>query len=176
MHRLTGAYDSTGEQFGYAYDAVGNRTVYTATTPLAGTVVTTYTYDAANRLLASWSADSLITYTWDARGNLIGDGVFTYTYNAAGRLVRAQSLTATLCSWRCRAWFKSPLHNCIGATPSVNTRLECADDAVAAALPPGRTPATTYTSTPQGFGGKSFSRTHWIHGWRRSLAPNPWMV
>ncbi len=37
-----------------------------------------------------------ITYTWDARGNLIGDGVFTYTYNGAGRLVRAQSLTATL--------------------------------------------------------------------------------
>ncbi|MBC7227543.1 MAG: hypothetical protein H5T61_09960 [Thermoflexales bacterium] len=36
------------------------------------------------------------TYTWDARGNLIGDGIFTYAYNSAGRLVRATSVTATL--------------------------------------------------------------------------------
>ncbi len=75
---------------------MGNRTVYTATTPLAGTTVTTYTYDAANRLLVSLSTDSLVSYTWDARGNLIVDGVFTYTTNAAGHLVRAQSITATL--------------------------------------------------------------------------------
>jgi len=37
-----------------------------------------------------------VPYTWDARGNLTGDGVFTYTYSAAGQLVRAQSVTATL--------------------------------------------------------------------------------
>jgi RHS repeat-associated protein len=96
LHRLTGAEYSTGERYEYAYDAVGNRTVYTGTTPLAGTAVTTYTYDAANRLLISSSPQRLITYTWDARGNLIGDGTFTYTYNAAGRLVRAQSITATV--------------------------------------------------------------------------------
>jgi RHS repeat-associated protein len=96
LHRLTGAEYSTGKRYEYAYDAVGNRTVYTGTTPLAGTAVTTYTYDAANRLLISSSPQRLITYTWDARGNLIGDGTFTYTYNAAGRLVRAQSITATV--------------------------------------------------------------------------------
>ena len=50
----------------------------------------------ANRLLVSSSPQRLITYTWDARGNLIGDGTFTYAYNAAGRLVRAQSITATV--------------------------------------------------------------------------------
>ncbi len=76
LHRLTGAAYSTGERYEYAYDAVGNRTVYTATTPLAGTAVTTYTYDAANRLLVSVAAGRPITYTWDARGNLIGDGTF----------------------------------------------------------------------------------------------------
>ncbi len=96
LHRLTGAYYSTGESFEYAYDAVGNRTAYTATTPLAGTVVTTYTYDAANRLRVSASPGHLVSYGWDARGNLTYDGVFTYTYDAAGHLVRAQSITATL--------------------------------------------------------------------------------
>jgi RHS repeat-associated protein len=56
------------------------------------TTVTTYTYDATNRLTSVGG----MAYTWDDRGNLIHDGVFTYTYNAAGRLVRAQSLTSTL--------------------------------------------------------------------------------
>jgi YD repeat-containing protein len=96
LGRLTGAEYSTGERYEYAYDAVGNRTAYTVTTPLAGTAVTTYTYDAANRLLISSSPQRLITYTWDARGNLIGDGTFTYAYNAAGKMVRAQSITATI--------------------------------------------------------------------------------
>jgi len=71
---------------------VGNRTAYTLTTPLDGTRVTTYTYDAANRLTKVGG----VVYTWDARGNLTGDGAFTYTYSAAGRMVRAESLTTTL--------------------------------------------------------------------------------
>jgi len=96
LGRLTSAVYSTGERYEYAYDGVGNRTAYTLTTPLAGATVTTYTYDAANRLVASVTSGRPVTYTWDARGNLIGDGTFTYTYNAAGRLVRAQSVTATL--------------------------------------------------------------------------------
>ncbi len=69
---------------------MGNRTAYTAT--LGTTTVTTYTYDAANRLTSVGG----VAYTWDGRGNLTSDGVFTYTYNAAGRLVRAQSITATI--------------------------------------------------------------------------------
>jgi RHS repeat-associated protein len=96
LHRLTGAEYSTGERYEYAYDAVGNRTAYTVTTPLAGTTVTTYTYDAANRLLVSASPGHSVTYTWDDRGNLTNDGVFTYAYNSAGRLGRAQSITATI--------------------------------------------------------------------------------
>ena len=46
--------------------------------------------------IGSSSPQRLITYTWDARGNLIGDGTFTYAYNAAGKMVRAQSITATI--------------------------------------------------------------------------------
>jgi RHS repeat-associated protein len=96
LHRLTGATYSTGEAYAYQYDAVGNRTAMTSTTPLSGTVVTTYTYDAANRLTNIKHPSSNIQYVWDARGNLTHDGVFTYTYNAAGRMVRAESFTATL--------------------------------------------------------------------------------
>jgi RHS repeat-associated protein len=98
LNRLIGANYSTpstgsgqaGESFEYAYDAVGNRTAYTAT--IESTSVTTYTYDAANRLTSAGG----VAYTWDDRGNLTNDGVFTYTYNAAGRLVRAQGVTVTL--------------------------------------------------------------------------------
>ncbi|MBN1314077.1 MAG: RHS repeat protein [Anaerolineales bacterium] len=48
LSRLTAAEYSTGEIFGYAYDAVGNRTRMTET--ITSTVVTSYTYDEANRL------------------------------------------------------------------------------------------------------------------------------
>ena len=47
LYRLTEADYSSGENFQYSYDAVGNRTVYTAT--VESTQVTTYSYDAANR-------------------------------------------------------------------------------------------------------------------------------
>jgi RHS repeat-associated protein len=87
LNRLTGAGYSTGEVYGYEYDAVGNRTVMTDTVD-----VHSYTYESANRLT---SADG-VAYTWDARGNLTGDGTFTYEYNGAGRMVRAESVTATV--------------------------------------------------------------------------------
>ena len=87
LNRLVAAAYSTGEQFAYGYDEVGNRTVLTDTKGIH-----VYEYDAANRLT---SVDG-VTYTWDARGNLTHDGTFTYTYNSAGRLVRAESITATL--------------------------------------------------------------------------------
>jgi RHS repeat-associated protein len=91
LHRLTAADYSTGEQYAYQYDAVGNRVALTDTT---GT--TTYTYDAANRLTQIQLPDSSIqAYTWDARGNLLTTGAFTYTYDAAGRMVRAASQDLT---------------------------------------------------------------------------------
>jgi len=59
-----------GKTYGYQYNTVGNRTVYTLTTPLDGTTVTTYTYDAANRLLVAGAPGHSVAYTWNARGNL----------------------------------------------------------------------------------------------------------
>jgi YD repeat-containing protein len=75
LYRLTGADYSTGEQFEYAYDEVGNpvstslrgtncRTVQTQT--LTSTTVTTYTYDQANRLDYFYEDGVPTDLTWDA--------------------------------------------------------------------------------------------------------------
>jgi YD repeat-containing protein len=94
LYRLVKADYSTGELFEYAYDSVGNRTRYTETTPalararsagasVTATNVTTYAYDAANRLTNVGG----VAYTWDDNGNLISDGSKTYTYTQANRFV-----------------------------------------------------------------------------------------
>jgi len=49
LYRLTAADYSTGEAYAYRYDAAGNRSTMTSTTPLSGTVITAYTCDAAHR-------------------------------------------------------------------------------------------------------------------------------
>jgi RHS repeat-associated protein len=82
LYRLTSAEYSTGERYEYAYDAVGNRTVYSETTP-DGTRTTPYEYDTADRLT---SVDG-VAYTWDNRGNQTSNGTLTFAYDAANRLV-----------------------------------------------------------------------------------------
>ncbi len=73
----------------------------TSTTPLSGTLVTTYGYDNANRLTGRTSSDGrAYTYTWSARGQLLAEStqgypVRTFTYNAAGQMVRATVFTQT---------------------------------------------------------------------------------
>lgn len=64
--------------FRYTYDGVGNRLTQET---LSGT--NSYMYDAANRLT---SVDG-VSYSWDAKGNLLSDGTWSYTYNHANRLV-----------------------------------------------------------------------------------------
>jgi YD repeat-containing protein len=97
LGRLVEADYSTGESFEYAYDAIGNRKAMTVTTPLDETTVTTYTYDAANRLLVSSSPGHLVSYAWDERGNLTHDGTFTCTFNAAGRWCGRRALPPRWC-------------------------------------------------------------------------------
>ena len=64
----------------------------TSVTPLSGTVVTTYTFDAANRLTNRQVSDGRsYTYTWSLRGELEaewtqGVAVRSFGYDAAGRL------------------------------------------------------------------------------------------
>jgi RHS repeat-associated protein len=77
LYRLTGADYSDGKFFHYTYDPVGNRLIQQTLG-----VTNVYTYDAANRLT---SVDGL-AYTWDANGNLKGDGAGMYEYDHANRL------------------------------------------------------------------------------------------
>jgi RHS repeat-associated protein len=85
LYRLTEASYSTGEGFRYDYDAVGNREAMTVTTPLSGTEVTTYTYDAANRLTSVGG----VALSWDNNGNLLQDHEGTvYAYDTPNRLTR----------------------------------------------------------------------------------------
>jgi hypothetical protein len=92
---------STGEAFTYRYDAVGNRAAMTSTTPLSGTVVTTYTFDAANRLTARAVSDGrAYTYTWSNRGQMLaeytgGVPVRTFEYDGTGQMVKATVFTLT---------------------------------------------------------------------------------
>jgi RHS repeat-associated protein len=78
LYRLTAADYDDGTFFHYSYDSVGNRLTQET---LAGT--NSYVYDIANRLI---EVDG-VSYTWDANGNLLNDGMRTYTYNSANRLV-----------------------------------------------------------------------------------------
>jgi len=99
LYRLTEAVYSTGDEFQYAYDAVGN--TLTRTQTLAGVrVVTTYAYDAANQLTTAQSDNdpTVWYYAYDNNGSLtevlpnnaLGAGARRYTYNASRQLVQAE--------------------------------------------------------------------------------------
>jgi len=77
LNRLTAAEYSSGLNYAYGYDAVGNRTSQTV-----GGVTTASAYDAANRLINIGAA----SLSWDNNGNLLNDGVYAYTYNYANQL------------------------------------------------------------------------------------------
>jgi YD repeat-containing protein len=95
--------------FAYQYDAAGNRIVVTSTTLLSGTVVTTNSYDAANRLTARSRSDGhAYTYDWSPRGQLLtelalsnskgwpqGYPVRAFAYDGAGRMIEARVFTQT---------------------------------------------------------------------------------
>jgi RHS repeat-associated protein len=82
LYRLTDAVYSNGFEFHYTYDAVGNRLTQTTCAPNVPCATTTFSYDAANRLISV----NGVTYTWDDNGNLLGDGTSTYGYDSQNRL------------------------------------------------------------------------------------------
>ncbi len=92
LYRLTSVTYPNAEQVVYAYDPMGNRTGMTST--VSG--VTTYSYDAADRLLRA-GAD---TFGWDANGRQItrtfGANTATYTFDPLDRLTQVVSGTVTV--------------------------------------------------------------------------------
>jgi len=87
LYRLTKADYSSGENFQYAYDAVGNMTAVTTT--ITSTVVSTREYDIANRLITVTTDGQVRTLEWSDAGELLRDGDDRYQWDAAGRLVSA---------------------------------------------------------------------------------------
>ncbi|MBW8833411.1 MAG: RHS repeat protein [Burkholderiales bacterium] len=82
LDRLTQATTSTTSR-SYAYDLNGNRTM----TGVDGTP-SNYTVDAHSNRMVSVSGPFARSFTYDAMGNVTGDGKFTAGYEARGRLSR----------------------------------------------------------------------------------------
>jgi RHS repeat-associated protein len=89
LDRLTSYFDGTTTN-GYNYDADGNRTY---TTAAAGT--TTYSTSGSSNWLTGLSGVLSATNTYNADGNLTGDGTFTYGYDGRGRMALASTGTST---------------------------------------------------------------------------------
>ncbi len=97
LHRLTSATYSDGISFGYTYDPAGN--VLELQKNLGpGTIVTTYSYDAANQLQTAVENGVTWQYNYDANGSLVetlpdgnaANGAKRYTYNTAGYLMQVE--------------------------------------------------------------------------------------
>ena len=73
--------ETGGTAASFTYDPIGNRL-----TEVMGST-TTYTYPSTNSKLSSVGANS---YTYDAMGNVTGDGARTYVWSAAGLLKEAK--------------------------------------------------------------------------------------
>jgi RHS repeat-associated protein len=82
LDRLKSASYSTGIDYTYSYDKVGNRTSQT----INGNIKT-YKYDVANRL----SSVNGVNYTWNNNGSLINNGLMSFTYDPSGRLASITS-------------------------------------------------------------------------------------
>jgi RHS repeat-associated protein/uncharacterized repeat protein (TIGR02543 family) len=90
LDRLTGS--ERGElqlsRTDYSYDLNGNRTEKSQD----NTTVTNGTIDPNSNRLQSQSGAQNVNYSYDAMGNLTGNGTVSYTYNAAGRRLNATSV------------------------------------------------------------------------------------
>ena len=91
LNRLTG-HTLASTSFAYSYDATGNRTSRT----VGGTAYTTTVEVTSNRLTQAQSAAGTATYSYDAMGNIVGDGTYTFTYNDRGRMATASVPAGTV--------------------------------------------------------------------------------
>jgi RHS repeat-associated protein len=87
--RLTSFVNGTATT-SYGYDADSNRSDTTASSG-----ATTYHYSTTSNRLSSLSGLTTQTETYDASGNLTGDGTVTYGYDARGRMSSATAAGVT---------------------------------------------------------------------------------
>ncbi len=98
--RLTSASYPDGSTETSQYDAGGNRTVITSSTPLSGTSVLTNTFNLADELTGSASPQGTTTYIYDGNGNQLGSlgptGTISNTYNDLGQLTTVTGPTTNV--------------------------------------------------------------------------------
>lgn len=78
LNRLSTSNQNSGQlAFSYGYDQLGNRTSQKVTAGSGGTLSLSY----------SGNNNRMDGYSYDAAGNLLGDGLHTYAYDAENRLI-----------------------------------------------------------------------------------------
>ena len=85
LSRLQSDLGAAGQASGYGYDATGNRSSLTI-----GASTYAYTYATGkNRLTKTAGPAPVRNFTYDAAGNIKGDGTASFTYDARGRMSQA---------------------------------------------------------------------------------------
>lgn len=77
LNRVSTSNQNNQNAFSYGYDQLGNRTSQTVTAGSGGTLNLSY----------SCNCNRMDGYSYDAAGNLLGDGLHNYAYDAENRLV-----------------------------------------------------------------------------------------
>jgi RHS repeat-associated protein len=85
LNRLETAVLHDGTVQNYEFDANGNRTKMTVTTE-SETAVTTYTYDANDRIISRTIDGETETFTYDANGNMLTRGNIVQTFDLLNRM------------------------------------------------------------------------------------------
>jgi RHS repeat-associated protein len=91
LNRLT-AQTQSATSIGYTYDATGNRSAKT----VGGSTYTNTVASTSNRLTQVQDALGTRSLSYDAAGNIVGDGNFTFTYSDRGRLASAITSSGTV--------------------------------------------------------------------------------
>jgi len=99
IYQLTDMDYPSGNDFGYQYDAVGNRTKMFEYTS-SSTITTTYTYDHADEFTQWTTSTVTMTFTYASDGCLVsksdGTDTWQYVWDYEGRLTAFKKNSATL--------------------------------------------------------------------------------
>ncbi|MBI5591473.1 MAG: RHS domain-containing protein [Deltaproteobacteria bacterium] len=92
----------TAGGFDYAYtrDAGGHVTsIANIQSPTATSQSTDYSYNSANNQLTGTTGASPKTYTYDANGNMVSDGINTFVYDGLNRMIQVENQVSTVATY-----------------------------------------------------------------------------
>ncbi|MBI5591469.1 MAG: RHS domain-containing protein, partial [Deltaproteobacteria bacterium] len=92
----------TAGGFDYAYtrDAGGHViSIANIQTPTATSQTTDYSYNSTNNQLTGTTGATPKTYTYDANGNIVSDGINTFVYDGLNRMIRVENQGGTVAAY-----------------------------------------------------------------------------